>query len=143
MVAILINNFLTLYLALTNRAAFPALRKAAYQCTIQLITAYRSAVEKLMAVSPLADHVDLKDHYIAFIELESFGIEEDWQQTMESMKGEEISVKMLKDTVQVALVQQSEYLRRFGLVFCESVRYNSNFTLAIFKYTCVFGKMGS
>ena len=81
-----------------------------------------------MEVSPLADHVDLKDHYIAFIELRSFGIEEDLQNTMESIKGEDISVKMLKDTVQVALVQQSEYLRRFGLVFCDSVRYESNIT---------------
>ena len=81
-----------------------------------------------MEVSPLADHVDLKDHYIAFIELRSFGIEEDLQNTMECIKGEDISVKMLKDTVQVALVQQSEYLRRFGLVFCDSVRYESNIT---------------
>ena len=81
-----------------------------------------------MEVSPLADHVDLKDHYIAFIELRSFGIEEDLQSTMECIKGEDISVKMLKDTVQVALVQQSEYLRRFGLVFCDSVRYESNIT---------------
>ena len=87
---------------------------------------YRSAVKRLMEVSPLADHVDLKDHYIAFIELRSFGIEEDLQNTMECIKGEDISVKMLKDTVQVALVQQSEYLRRFGLVFCDSVRYESN-----------------
>jgi len=52
----------------------------------------------------------------------NFGIEEDWKETMHSMRGEEISVKMLKDTVQIALVQQSEYLRRFGLVFCENVR---------------------
>ena len=89
---------------------------------------YRSAVKRLMEVSPLAYHVDLKDHYIAFIELRSFGIEEDLQNTMESIKGEDISVKMLKDTVQVALVQQSEYLRRFGLVFCDSVRYESNIT---------------
>ena len=109
--------------ALANRAAFPALRRAAYQCTLQLIMSYRSAVKRLMEVSPLADHVDLKDHYIAFIELRSFGIEEDLQNTMECIKGEDISVKMLKDTVQVALVQQSEYLRRFGLVFCDSVRY--------------------
>ena len=116
------QNHSSIFLALTNRAAFPALRKAAYQCTIQLITAYRSAVEKLMKVSPLADHVDLKDHYIAFIELKNFGIEEDWKETMNSLRGEEISVKMLKDTVQIALVQQSEYLRRFGLVFCENVR---------------------
>ena len=90
-----------------------------------------------MEVSPLADHIDLKDHYIAFIELKSFGIDEDLQKTMDTTKNEDISVKMLKDTVQVALVQQSEYLRRFGLVFCESVRYNSNITsmsvIAIFS----------
>ena len=83
---------------------------------------YRSAVEKLMKVSPLADHVDFKDHYIAFIDLKNFGIEEDLKGTLEATKGGDISVKMLKDTVQVALVQQSEYLRRFGLVFCDSVR---------------------
>ena len=85
----------------------------------------------------MADHIDLKDHYIAFIELKSFGIDEDLQKTMGTTKNEDISVKMLKDTVQVALVQQSEYLRRFGLVFCESVRYNSNITsirvIAIFS----------
>ena len=28
-----------------------------------------------MEVSPLADHVDFKEHYIAFVDLESFGIE--------------------------------------------------------------------
>ena len=75
-----------------------------------------------MDVSPLADHVDLKDHYIAFIELKNFGFDENVPNNMELIKGTEISVKMLKDTVQVALVQQSEYLRRFGLVFCDSVR---------------------
>ena len=92
-----------------------------------------------MEVSPLADHVDLKDHYIAFIDLKNFGIDEDWQEMMQSIKGEEISVKMLKDTVQVALVQQSEYLRRFGLVFCESVRYYSNFTkISIIIYHIIF-----
>ena len=72
-----------------------------------------------MEVSPLAEHVDLKDHYIAFIDLKNFGIEEDF---LETTKGGDVSVKMLKDTVQVALVQQSEYLRRFGLVFCDTVR---------------------
>ena len=59
-------------------------------------------------MSPLAEHVDLQDHYIAFIDLEAFGI----SQTSASVKGSDISVKELKDTVQVALVQQSEYLRR-------------------------------
>ena len=28
-------------------------------------------------VCPLAEHIDLKDHYLAFIELENFGISSD------------------------------------------------------------------
>ena len=28
-----------------------------------------------MSITPLAEHTDLKDHYLAFIELEHFGIE--------------------------------------------------------------------
>ena len=28
-------------------------------------------------VVPLAEHIDLKDHYLAFIQLENFGITED------------------------------------------------------------------
>jgi len=103
--------------ALSDRAAFPALRKTAYECTVQLIVAYRQAVETLMEVSPLAEHVDLKDHYIAFIDLDGFGILTD-----KAISGNDISVKTLRDTVQVALVQQSEYLRRFCLVFNDKVR---------------------
>ena len=105
--------------ALSDRSAFPALRKAAYETTVQLIVAYRQAVDTLMEVSPLAEHVDLKDHYIAFIDLENFGIS---YPIDKSMSGNEISVKTLRDTVQVALVQQSEYLRRFCLVFNDKVR---------------------
>ena len=103
--------------ALADRACFPALRQAAYRATVDLIVSYRSAVEELMAVSPLAQHVDFKEHYIAFIDLKSFGIDE---QEVEAK--ERVSVKELKDVVQVALIQQSEYLRRFALSFSESVR---------------------
>ena len=60
-------------------------------------------------MSPLADHVDLREHYIAFIDLEAFGIN---PATASDVKGSDISTKELRDTVQVALVQQSEYLRR-------------------------------
>ena len=97
--------------ALSDRAAFPALRKAAHECTVQLILAYRKAVATLMEVSPLADHVDLREHYIAFIDLEAFGINPSGD-----VKGSDISNKELRDTVQVALVQQSEYLRRCAFV---------------------------
>ena len=28
-----------------------------------------------MAINPLAEHIDLRDHYLAFIDLDRFGIE--------------------------------------------------------------------
>ena len=44
---------------------------------IQCISYFRQAIEKLMLINPLAEHVDLKDHYLAFIDLEKFGIEKE------------------------------------------------------------------
>ena len=38
---------------------------------------FRQAIEKLMTLNPLADHIDLRDHYLAFIDLDKFGIEKD------------------------------------------------------------------
>ena len=112
--------------ALGGRTTFPALRQAAFKCTVQIIEAYRDAVSKLMEVSPLADHVDLKEHYIAFVSLENFGIHPD--RPLESQN--EITVQELKETAQVALVQQSEYLRRFSLAFCEKVREDNEINKA-------------
>lgn len=106
-------------------STFPALRLAAHKCTVQLIQAYRDAVEQLMKVSPLADHVDLREHYIAFVDLENFGI-----LVEQPTSCDDLSVKELKETAQVALVQQSEYLRRFSLVFCERVREDNDLNKA-------------
>jgi len=72
-----------------------------------------------MEVSPLAEYIDMKDHYIAFVDLEGFGLE---KSSSLPSDGDSITVKSLKDAVQLALVQQSEYLRRFSLVFCDRVR---------------------
>ena len=36
---------------------------------------FRQAIEKLMSITPLAEHIDLKDHYLAFIDLDNFGIQ--------------------------------------------------------------------
>ena len=30
-----------------------------------------------MSLNPLAEHIDLRDHYLAFIDLDKFGIEKD------------------------------------------------------------------
>ena len=30
-----------------------------------------------MTLCPLAEHIDLRDHYLAFIDLDKFGIEKD------------------------------------------------------------------
>uniref|UniRef100_A0A0K2TV03 Vezatin n=1 Tax=Lepeophtheirus salmonis TaxID=72036 RepID=A0A0K2TV03_LEPSM len=100
--------------------SFPALRSAAYNCTVDLIRAYRGAVRTLLEVSPLADHIDYEDHYIAFVELEKFKINE------ASLP----SINSLKDAVQLALIQQSEYLRRFSLTFCEKAREDKKLSKA-------------
>ncbi len=129
------SNYQTTKLAkaLEGRTTFPALRTAAYKCTVQIISAYREAVEKLMEVSPLAEHVDFKEHYIAFVDLESFGIErlslDDSDEKEEEAK-QIATVQELKETAQVALVQQSEYLRRFSLTFCDRVREDNELNKA-------------
>ena len=38
-------------------------------------TIFREAIERLMLINPVAEHIDLKDHYLAFIDLEKFGID--------------------------------------------------------------------
>ena len=63
--------------------------------------------------------MDLHEHYIAFIDLKNFGISE---ADLEQVVSDGVSVKALKDVVQLALIQQSEYLRRFTLTFSEKVR---------------------
>ena len=120
--------------ALCLRSNFPALRHAALKCTVQIIHAYRDATKILMEVSPLADHVDMQEHYIAFIEMENFGIvypdvtanpkASDKNQDIPSanQKTNQVTIRELKEAAQVALVQQSEYLRRFSLTFCDRVR---------------------
>ena len=112
--------------ALCLRSNFPALRQAALKCTVQIIQAYRESVTNLMEVSPLADHVDMHEHYIAFIEMENFGIVSPTAGDVLSSNGSDnptqITIRELKETAQVALVQQSEYLRRFSLTFCDRVR---------------------
>jgi len=105
-----------------RNAAFPALRLATYKCTVQLVEAYRSALTQLLEASPLADYVDMKDHYVAFVALECFGLGD----VSSLPEGESVSIRALRDAVQLALVQQSEYLIRFSLVFCEKVREDND-----------------
>jgi len=100
---------------LCKRSSFISLRRAIYTQTVQIIIVYRQAIERLMALMPLAEHIDLKDHYLAFIDLEKFGIQKD-------LSDDRLSVRQLKDTIQLCLLQQSEYLRRFSLTFCQKVR---------------------
>jgi len=100
---------------LCQRSSLISLRRAIYTHTVQMISVYRQAIEKLMLINPLAEHVDLKDHYLAFIDLEKFGIEKE-------VPDERLSVRQLKDTIQLNLLQQSEYLRRFSLAFCHRVQ---------------------
>ena len=101
-----------------TQTEFPALRRAALKCTLQIIESYREAVSNLMQVSPLAGHVDMQEHYLAFVDLDSFGN----LKSEAEMNKQPIAIRELKESAQIALVQQSEYLRRFSLAFCERVR---------------------
>ena len=83
-----------------------------------------------MSITPLNESVDLKDHYLAFIELENFGIEKELPDERSHIHNHfypfqlysiRLSVRQLKDTIQLSLLQQSEYLRRFSLTFCQKV----------------------
>ena len=115
-----------------HRTEFPALRQTALKCTLQIIEAYREAVGQLMEISPLAEHVDMQEHYIAFVDMKAFGLEPSKPDDKPSDEGHRadkdatpaapIAIRELKETAQIALVQQSEYLRRFSLAFCERVR---------------------
>ena len=50
----------------------------------------------------MADHVDLHEHYIAFIDLKNFGISDS---DLEQVVTDGLSVKALKYVVQLALIQ--------------------------------------
>ena len=117
--------------ALAHRTDFPALRRSALKCTLQIIEAYREAIDQLLKVSPLADHVDMREHYLAFVDLNTFGLPSleasDAASTSDDKEGSPpIAIRELKETAQIALVQQSEYLRRFSLAFCDRVREDNN-----------------
>ena len=67
-----------------------------------------------MLICPLAEHMDLSDHYLAFIDLDNFDIMTEDAETS-------ITVRQLRDIIQLSLLQQSEYLRRLCLGFCSKV----------------------
>jgi len=97
-----------------RNAAFPALRLATYKCTVQLLEAYRTAVSQLLEASPLADYVDMRDHYIAFVDLQCFGIED----VSALQDGESVSIRALKDAVQV-----SPFLKKESSFFNGSILF--------------------
>ncbi len=57
-----------------SRLCFPALRRASYRATVELLRAYRQSVSRLMEVAPLEEHIDLKDHYLVSAWLSVFPI---------------------------------------------------------------------
>ena len=63
-----------------------------------------------MLICPLAEDMDQSDHYLAFINLDNFDIVAGDAETS-------ITVRQLRDIIQLSLLQQSEYLRRLCLAF--------------------------
>ena len=67
-----------------------------------------------MLVSPLAEHMDQRDHYLAFLDLDNFDIVTGDPDTR-------TTVKQLRDIIQLSILQQSEYLRRLCLALSSKV----------------------
>ena len=67
-----------------------------------------------MRAAPLPDHIDHKDHYLAFVDLQHFGL-------CTELSDESLTIPQLRDTIQLYLLQQSEYLRRLCLSACVKV----------------------
>ena len=67
-----------------------------------------------MSIAPLPDHIDHKDQYLAFVDLQHFGLSIE-------LSDESLTVPQLRNTIQLYLLQQSEYLRRLCLSACVKV----------------------
>ena len=71
----------------------------------------------LMDLTPLEDHIDLKDHYLAFIDLENFGV-------MEEVPDHRLSVRQV-GTVQYSTVQYITVQYSTGSQSGRSVQYST------------------
>ena len=67
-----------------------------------------------MSIAPLPDHIDHKDQYLAFVDLQHFGLSSE-------PSDDSLTIPQLRDTIQLYLLQQSEYLRRLCLSACVKV----------------------
>ena len=67
-----------------------------------------------MCVAPLPDHIDHKEQYLAFVDLQHFGLSTE-------LSDDSLTTAQLRDTIQLYLLQQSEYLRRLCLSACVKV----------------------
>jgi hypothetical protein len=75
---------------------------------------HRKGIETLMRVAPLPDHIDHKDQYMAFVDIQHFGL-------CTELSDGSLTIPQLRDTIQLYLLQQSEYLRRLCLSACVKV----------------------
>ena len=67
-----------------------------------------------MCLAPLPDYIDHKDQYLAFVDLQHFGL-------CTELSDESLTIPQLRDTIQLYSLQQSEYLRRLCLSACVKV----------------------
>ena len=67
-----------------------------------------------MHVKPLPDYIDHEDQYLAFVDLQHFGLGTE-------LSDESLTIPQLRDTIQLYSLQQSEYLRRLCLSACVKV----------------------
>ena len=67
-----------------------------------------------MCEAPMPDHIDHKEQYLAFVDLQHFGLSTE-------LSDDSLTTAQLRDTIQLYLLQQSEYLRRLCLSACVKV----------------------
>eukprot|EP00090_Calanus_glacialis_P007205 TRINITY_DN15665_c0_g1_i5.p1 TRINITY_DN15665_c0_g1~~TRINITY_DN15665_c0_g1_i5.p1 ORF type:complete len:614 (+),score=153.85 TRINITY_DN15665_c0_g1_i5:23-1843(+) len=94
-----------------NRTLLIPLRQSVYSESLRMILALRGGIESLMSIAPLPDHIDHKDQYLAFVDLQHFGLSSE-------PSDDSLTIPQLRDTIQLYLLQQSEYLRRLCLSAC-------------------------
>jgi len=103
--------------AFQRRSLLIPLRQAVYSSSYQMIIYLRAGVQELISTAPLASYIDYKGQYLAFIDMQHYGLEE-------RVGDDRITVTLLKDIIHLYLLQQSEYLRRVTLgIFTIQVKH--------------------
>merc|ERR1719158_2389419 len=94
--------------AFQKKSLLIPLRQSVYRSGYEMMMYLRDGVQDLVSTAPLAYHIDHKDQYLAFIDMNLYGLQE-------TVQDDRLTVTQLKDIIHLYLLHQSEYLRRVTL----------------------------